>query len=87
MNDRLLSAGEVIEIIGCGRSTFYKWIKHEKFPQGIKINGMRKWWLSIIMSFINGSSLTDRSSKPNLLTESTPKKRRKLRSKIVKNRD
>lgn len=53
MADRMMIASEVIDLIGCGRSTFYKWIKSGRFPSGVKINGLRKWWESIVMDYLH----------------------------------
>lgn len=52
MNDRLLSINEVIELVGCGKSTLHKWVKANRFPKGIKINGLRRWFECIVLTFI-----------------------------------
>ena len=74
MSDRLMSAGEVIELIGCGRSTFYKWIRAKKFPKGRKINGLRKWWESAVLAYINGGVSPDET--PPLAPSPAPKRKR-----------
>lgn len=81
MNDRLMSATEVIDLIGCGRSTFYKWIRAQKFPKGRKINGLRKWWASTVLAYINGGSNSDETPPldpaPNPKRKRLPKHRKK----------
>ena len=89
MTNNMMGAGEVIDLIGCGRSTFYKWLKAEKFPKGTKINGLRKWWPSVVLDFINGgTSPAPIASKQELIipvnslskqkTEQEPEPKRKL---------
>lgn len=77
MSDKLMSASEVIDLIGCGRSTFYKWIRAKRFPKGIKINGLRKWWESTVLAFINKNDNPDET--PPL--DPTPKPKRKRLAK------
>lgn len=86
MNDRLVNAKEIVEIIGCGRSTLYKWIKAEKFPQGIKLNGTRKWWFTTIVEYINNGSMaklaTERPEPQNIVRKRLAKhSRKKISSK------
>lgn len=83
MSDRLMGAGEVIGLIGCGRSTFYKWIRAQKFPQGQKINGLRKWWESAVLAYINGGNSPDETPP----AASPPKSKRKRLPKHVKKKD
>lgn len=83
MNDSMMSAGEVIKLIGCGRSTFYKWIRAQKFPQGQKINGLRKWWKIAVLAFLNGGN--NPSETPPL--DPAPKPKRKKLAKHIKKKD
>lgn len=80
MSDRLMGAGEVIGLIGCGRSTFYKWIRAQKFPKGQKINGLRKWWESAVLDYINNGTDPDEPPPP----APAPKPRRKRLAKHIK---
>jgi predicted DNA-binding transcriptional regulator AlpA len=77
----MMSAGEVIDLIGCGRSTFYKWIRAKKFPEGRKINGLRKWWESAVLEYINGGSSPDKTPPHN---PSLKPKRKRLPKHIKK---
>jgi predicted DNA-binding transcriptional regulator AlpA len=91
MSDRLMGASEVIDLIGCGRSTFYKWIRAGRFPPGVKINGLRKWWESKVMDFLRGGAhpvitppATPTTPSP---ASATPKPKRKRLAKHVKPKD
>ncbi len=77
MSDRMMSASEVIDLIGCGRSTFYKWIRAKKFPEGRKINGLRKWWESAVLAYVNGESSPDETPAPKPKRKRLPKHTKK----------
>lgn len=88
MRDRLMSASEVIGLIGCGRSTFYKWIRAGRFPSGVKINGLRKWWESIVLDFLRGGvhpvTIPPATPTPTSSAPATPTFKRKRLAKHVK---
>ena len=44
--DKLITDAEMAEIIGCGRSTIWKWVSDGIIPKPLKIGGMSRWKLS-----------------------------------------
>ena len=66
-------------------------IKAGKFPKGIKINGLRKWWESVVLAYINSEDWqtthieTDPTEPPlSVARAPTPKPLRKRLDKHVK---
>lgn len=51
--NRLIRLKEVLHLVGCARSTLYKWISEGKFPKPIKLGKrMSAWRLSQVEEFI-----------------------------------
>ena len=40
---QLLRVKQLIKLLSISKSTFYGWIKDDKFPKGTKINGITVW--------------------------------------------
>ncbi len=55
MNQILLNDKEVAQLIGCGASTIWRWVKAGQFPQPIKICGVTRWRKSDIEQFIDNA--------------------------------
>ena len=51
MEERLVSAAELAGMLGLARGTIYVWNSRGKLPDGLKINGARRWRLSEIREF------------------------------------
>ena len=50
--DPLLSDREAADIIGCGRSTIWRWASEGTLRKPIKIGGLSRWKLSWIQGLI-----------------------------------
>lgn len=78
MKDVLMSAADVRELVGCGRSTLEKWVAEGKFPKAVRVNGLRRWWRSTILDFITNPD------DPNPSPESPPQRKPKKKKRVLK---
>lgn len=60
---KLIRDTEAAEILGCGRSTFWRWVADGIIPQPIKIGGMSRWYLSEIENAIRAAAEKSRTPK------------------------
>ena len=58
MNDRLLTVGQVADIIGCGQSTVWRLLSKGQLPQPKRIGGMTRWLEADLYTFIRDSSVS-----------------------------
>lgn len=86
MSDRLLNIEEVIAIVGCGKSTWHKWRKAKACPEGVKVNGLRRWWETEIVRWINGRSKHNDPAPSTLAPSQAAKPKRTRLAKHVKKR-
>ena len=56
MTDLLLTDREVVSVLGCSRSTLWRWTQEGSFPKPMKFGGMSRWKSSDIDNFIASAS-------------------------------
>ena len=52
MTQKLLSDREASDLLGCGRSTIWRWASEGIVPKPVKIGGMSRWIRSEIEAVI-----------------------------------
>lgn len=62
MTDPLLSDREVAKMLGCARSTLWRWAADGIFPKPLKIGGMSRWRQSDLNTVIEQAESKRRSS-------------------------
>jgi predicted DNA-binding transcriptional regulator AlpA len=60
---KLIRDTEAADILGCARSTFWRWVSAGIIPQPIKIGGMSRWYLSEIERTIAAAAQKSRAPK------------------------
>jgi len=61
---KLIRDVEAAEILGCGRSTFWRWVSTGIIPQPIKIGCVSRWYLIEIEALIEKAAVESRAPKP-----------------------
>ena len=51
-DDRLLRAGQVMELASISRSTLEKLLKAGEFPVPVAVGGWRRWWRSEVLAYL-----------------------------------
>jgi len=61
MTNQLISDLEAAKLLGCGRSTLWRWAANGTIPKPLKIGGMSRWKYSDFEAII-AKAETDRSA-------------------------
>ena len=54
---------EVAELLGCSKSTLYRWIREGKFPNVKRFPGGKRWSRETITRFLDVSQPTEKELK------------------------
>ncbi|MEO0485145.1 MAG: helix-turn-helix domain-containing protein [Pseudomonadota bacterium] len=52
---KLIRDTEAAELLGCGRSTFWRWVANGVAPQPVRLGGVTRWRLGDIAALSQGS--------------------------------
>lgn len=61
---KLIRDTEAADLLGCGRSTLWRWVADGVIPKPIKIGGASRWYLSEIEAAIVAAAEKSRAPKP-----------------------
>ena len=80
--NKLLRVGEVAELLSCGQSTIWRWVKNGTFPGPVQINGISRWSRDQIdavlqRKFANIETTTNEKSRPTRARKKIAKRLRR----------
>ncbi|QFT80826.1 Prophage CP4-57 regulatory protein (AlpA) [Roseovarius sp. THAF27] len=64
MQTQLINDKDAAAMLGCARSTFWRWVSSGVMPQPIKLGGMARWYQSEIEQTIAAAAEKSRGPKP-----------------------
>ncbi|MFQ1700014.1 helix-turn-helix transcriptional regulator [Loktanella agnita] len=84
MEDRLLTVGQVADVMGCGQSTVWRLLRQGRFLEPKRIGGMTRWLESELLFYIRNASkpsIVGASERSTRKRSITVKKRRSRRGR------
>ncbi|WP_371155379.1 helix-turn-helix transcriptional regulator [Jannaschia sp. 2305UL9-9] len=70
---QLIRDTEAASILGCGRSTLWRWVHENVIPKPIKIGSSSRWYQSEIEAVIVAAANKSRAPQPRLRKRVRPR--------------